>query len=98
MLKNSVYLYWNHFWPEISSDFSAISGTESYKISYPEVPTSPPSNEISGKADIIWNYTGTDVNAKVLIQYSSDFGINWNILTYDVNAASNTFEWNTENQ
>ncbi len=48
MLKNSVYLYWNHFWPDISSDTSAAGGTESYKISSPDVPTSPPYNQING--------------------------------------------------
>ncbi len=94
MLKNSVYLYWNHYWPDISSDTSASGGTNTYKISSPVIPTY---DGISGKVNITWDYSGSDVNAKTIIEYSSDFGKNWNILTSDVDASANTFVWNTEN-
>ncbi len=92
MLNNSVYLYWNHFWPNISSDTSTSGGSSDYEISS----ITPNSGEVNGLANINWNYSGTDNNAKALIEYSSDFGKNWNILASDLDASANTYSWNTE--
>ncbi len=93
MLQSSVNLYWDHNWPYITSNPGSNGGNKNYTVGS----VTPNSGENSGNVNVEWNYTGSDANAKAVIEYSSDLGKNWNVLASDVDASSNKYEWNTEN-
>ncbi len=93
MVQNAVYIYINRNWPYITSNPGDESGNDNYKINL----TAPTSGEISGNTNITWNYSGNDVNAKAVIEYSSDMGKDWYVLASGINASGNSYQWNTVN-
>ncbi len=93
MLKSSLDIYWDHNWPYISSTPGNSKGNKNYQISL----TSPNSGEVSGSANVNWNYSGSDANAKTIIEYSSDMGRNWAVLKSGIDASASSYSWDTKN-
>jgi hypothetical protein len=93
MLNRAVYSAFHYNWNIMSDLPGSSGGNENYKISL----SSPNSGIINGDVPIQWNYQGTDPNAQIFIEYSSDKGRTWFPLVWDLSVSEN-YLWNTENQ
>ncbi len=90
MINDIINVKHYSYWPEISSAYNSSGGNDNYKIELNEL-----ANENDGNVDISWNYSGTDPNAEVFIDYSRDSGLNWVPLIMGQNINSN-FSWDTK--
>ncbi len=77
-------------WPVLNNEYNHASGNENYKIELQELP-----KENNGNVQISWNYTGTNTDAKVFIDYSSDGGIEWTPLIKG-QSINESYTWNTK--
>ena len=93
MIQNAVNIYLNQYWPNITSNTGDESGNNNYKIKL----ASPISGEVNGNTSVSWNYSGSDVNAKTVIEYSSNMGRDWYVLASGLNASDGSYKWNTIN-
>ncbi len=92
MKHDAVTMYFDHNWPDIGNHMGESGGDNNYKIEL----SSPGAGEYNGNVPVTWKYAGTDVNAKLLIEYSSDRGTNWYPLAWDIPIDS-SYIWNTVN-
>ncbi|MFH2050629.1 MAG: hypothetical protein ABIJ12_14440, partial [bacterium] len=92
MLNDAVYIQLHFNWPTIIDLLGKEGGSNDYKINL----ISPSSGIISGNVPIVWNYTGTNPDAKVFIECSFNKGRNWIPLAFD-HPVSSSFNWNTLN-
>ncbi len=89
IVNSASQIYFSYNWPEISNSIGSSGGNNSYTVSL----TSPnPVNE--GNIPITWNFTGTNPDAKIYIEYSSDRGRKWYFLTSE-HPINEPFLWNT---
>jgi len=91
ILQQAVYLHFHHNWYTISSELGASGGNENYKISISPLT----SGIVNGTIPITWNYQGTNQNANVFIECSSDKENTWLPVASDIPTAGN-YNWNTE--
>ena len=92
MKNDAVTMYFDHNWPGIGNQIGGSGGNNNYKIEL----TSQNSGAFSGDVPVTWKYSGTDVNAKLLIEYSSDRGSSWYPAAWDIPIDS-SYTWNTVN-
>jgi hypothetical protein len=90
MKKQLSYVYYVHNWASANYQEGSEGGNANYKIKL----STPNGVVMNGSVPILWNYAGSDQNAKVFIEYSSDKGVNWTPITYEQPVAAQ-FVWNT---
>ncbi|MCK9424638.1 MAG: T9SS type A sorting domain-containing protein [Ignavibacteriaceae bacterium] len=90
-MENDVtYIYYRHNWHSLSSSINSEGGNPNYKINL----TSPNGGIVQGLNPINWNYTGTDPNAQVFIDYSFDYGKTWQPVVFE-QLVNTPYAWNT---
>ncbi len=77
-------------WPSLVNEYDYSDGNTNYKVELNELP-----NENEGDVTVSWNYTGTDPNAKIFIDYSADGGMISTPIIEDNNINEN-YTWNTK--
>ena len=92
MEKDIPYIYYHHNWPFLSDKVGTEGGNDNYKINL----TSPNGGVVQGLVPVNWNYTGSDPNAQVFIDYSSDRGKTWLPVVFD-QSVNTPYAWNTTN-
>lgn len=90
MEKDITYIYYHHNWPFLSTKVGTEGGNDNYKINL----TSLNGGFTEGIVPINWNYTGTDPNAQVIIDYSSDRGKTWLPVVFE-QSVNTPYTWNT---
>jgi hypothetical protein len=91
MLDDAAYLHFAWHWPNISSGYGQQGGDHVYRVQL-----TSPSGVVNGSIPITWQYTGTDPNARVLVEASSDRGATWRAIVWN-HPVSQSFTWNTTN-
>lgn len=92
LLNDAANISLVYYWPNISGALAHQGGNSNYEIHL----TSPNDGTINGETPIMWQYSGSDSNAKIFIQYSSDLGKTWLPLVADLPALS-SYIWSTSN-
>ncbi len=90
MLDDATYIHFAWHWPNISGSLGQQGGDLAYRINL----TSPSSGVVSGSVPITWQYQGTDPNAKVLVECSSDRGTSWKPIAWN-HPVGQQLMWNT---
>ncbi len=86
----NISLHFN--WLTISDTPNSSGGNESYSI---ELIDFPQNSKLSGVVDLQWNYTGTNLDASIVIEYSSNFGESW--VPFDITSATDqSYSFNSE--
>ena len=92
MVDDANYVYYASHWPIIGGDFGQQGGDPAYTINL----TSPSSGIVSGTVPVSWNYSGTDPNAKILLECSWDKGKTWRPIAWE-HSVSQSLTWNSAN-
>ncbi|MBI5472618.1 MAG: T9SS type A sorting domain-containing protein [Ignavibacteriae bacterium] len=90
MLDDANYIYFASHWPSIGGSLGQQGGDPMYTINL----TSPASGVVSGNVPISWNFSGTDPNAKVLVECSWDRGKTWKPIAWE-HSVVQPLTWNT---
>lgn len=86
------HIYYTHNWPFISSIAGSEGGDPNYKIKL----SSFNGGIVKDSLPVTWDCISPNPNTKVFIEYSSDKGANWGLLSGE-QSASSLFFWNTKN-
>jgi len=90
MLTDITNISYHHNWPFLSDKVGTEGGNVNYKINL----TSPNGGIVEGNFPITWNYTGTDPDAKVFVEFSFDRGKTWLPVVFD-QLVNTPYAWNT---
>ncbi len=77
-------------WPMLNNQYDYSDGDESYKIELNEL-----QKENEGSIHISWSYTGTNPNAKIFLDYSSDGGVEWTPIVKN-HSINENYIWDTK--
>lgn len=92
MLSTLKHIYYSHNWPFISGIAGSEGGDANYKIKL----SSFNGGIVNDSLPVKWDCNSPFPNTKVFIEYSSDKGANWSLLSSG-HSASSLFFWNTKN-
>jgi hypothetical protein len=81
VLDDASMLHYAWHWPTISDAPGQTAGDPACAIQL----TSPVPGTRSGDIAVTWNYSGTDPQARVFLEYSRDGGNQWTFLDADLN-------------
>ena len=93
MLTDAENNPWYFNWPNIEDSAGSAGGNYNYKVSL----KSFNSSDQKGTVAVNWDYKGNDQTAKAFLQFSSDNGLNWNLITTPLNISDGSYQWNTSN-
>ena len=91
-IQDAKLFPYHYYFPEIETQIGSSGGDENYHVSL----TFPVEGTLNGTVPVQWDYTGTNPDAQVFIDCSSDNGRNWQYVA-TAPAADETYNWNTEN-
>jgi hypothetical protein len=92
-MKNDVTnIFYHHNWNSLNNKIGTEGGNTNYKINL----TSPNGGIVEGNVPITWNYTGTDPDAKVFVDFSFDRGKTWLPAVFE-QLVNTPYIWNTSN-
>ncbi len=89
IINDAKYISLHHNWDTVNNKFGESAGNPNYKVQLKSIP-----NSINGNNEITWNYSGSNPDAKIFLEYSYNKGKDWIPLAFDLNA-SDSFIWNT---